>query len=98
MKDFNSYSRSDDNQGKKGDSKKVSSDPMDLFKNLSAKYEGKSADDVMSQIILEAERGRRNGTLSDKDIDNFASKVTPLLNEKQRKMLSAIVLRLKNIK
>jgi ATP-dependent Lon protease len=55
-------------------------------------------DDVMMQIIREAEKGRRNGTLSDQDIDNFASKVAPILNDKQRKMLSKIVERLKSIK
>lgn len=97
MKDFNSFV-SDDNANGKKKSQNGESSPFDMFATLSSKYEGKSADDVMMQIIREAEKGRRNGTLSDQDIDNFASKVAPLLNDKQRKMLSKIVERLKSIK
>ena len=36
--------------------------------------------------------------VSDKDIDNFASSVAPLLNDKQRKTLSLVVEKLKKIK
>ena len=98
MKDFNSYVSNDNNQSGKTGAKKTNVDPFDLFKTLSLKYEGKSADDMMAQIILEAEKGRRNGTLTDQDIDDFASKVSPILSDKQRKMLSQVVARLKSIK
>ena len=65
---------------------------------LSDTHGNLQAIDKMAQIILEAEKGRRNGTLTDQDIDDFASKVSPILNDKQRKMLSQVVARLKSIK
>ena len=49
----------------------------------------------MQAIIKEAEKSRKNGTLSDKEIDNFASTIAPLLNDKQRKTLASVVARLK---
>jgi len=52
---------------------------------------------MMQAIVSEAERSRKNGTLSNEDIDNFASSVAPLLNDKQRKMLMTVVQRLKKI-
>ncbi len=93
MKDFNSF---------KSNKQKVSnetfgSSPYEIFANLSKKYEGKSSDELMQAIIKQAEVGRRNGTLSDSDIDNFASTVAPLLSEKQRKTLYLVVAKLKKI-
>lgn len=88
MKDFLNYTESEDNQPKNGDA-------FSLFSFLARKYEGKSSEDMMSAIIAEAEKGRKNGTLTDEDIDNFAATISPLLDAKQRKMLSVIVGRLK---
>ena len=49
----------------------------------------------MAEILAEAEKGRRNGTLTDADIDKFAATVSPFLSDKQRRMLATIVKRLK---
>ena len=68
-----------------------------MFANLSKQYEGKSSDELMQAIIKQAEVGRRNGTLTDRDIDNFASTVAPLLNDKQRRTLNVVVAKLKKI-
>ncbi len=94
MKDFNSFK----SQSKKDDGQKQpSASPYELFAALSRRYEGKSTEELMQAIISQAEEGRKNGTLSDEDIDRFASTVTPLLNDKQRKMLKSVVSRLKKI-
>ena len=93
MKDFNSFKSSK----QKASSENFGSSPYEIFANLSKKYEGKSSDELMQAIIKQAEIGRRNGTLSDSDIDNFASTVAPLLNDKQRKTLYSVVAKLKKI-
>lgn len=94
MKDFNSFK----SQSKKAtETSENYSSPYELFASLSQKYEGKSSDELMSAIIKQAEISRKNGTLSNSDIDNFASTVAPLLNDKQRKTLQSVVKRLKQI-
>ena len=94
MKDFNNF-KSKQKQDAKQKSEGLS--PYELFASLSKNYEGKSTEELMQAIIAQAKEGRRNGTLSDADIDNFASTVSPLLNDKQRKTLTAVVNRLKKI-
>ena len=93
MKDFNSFK----SNKKKQENQSFGNSPYEIFANLSKKYEGKSSDELMQAIIKQAEIGRKNGTLSDSDIDNFASTVYPLLNDKQRKTLNTVVARLKKI-
>ena len=95
MKDFNTFTS--ENKTTKGETIDFSN-PMQAFAKLASEYEGKSADEIMSAIIKQAEISRKNGTLSDGDIDNFASSVAPLLNSSQRKMLQSVVDRLKSIK
>lgn len=94
MRDFSSFK----SQEKGSENINFNGDPFETFSKLSQTYEGKSADDIMKAIIVEAEKSRKAGTLSDKDIDNFASSVAPLLSEKQRKTLSLVVEKLKKIK
>ena len=65
------------------------------FAALASAYEGKNADEIMKAILTEAERGRKNGTLSDDDIDNFAALVLPMINPEQQKTLEKVVKRLK---
>lgn len=93
MKDFNSFK----SNKQKTSSESFGSSPYEIFANLSKKYEGKSSDELMQAIIKQAEVGRKNGTLSDSDIDNFASTVAPLLSDKQRKTLNSVVAKLKKI-
>ena len=93
MKDFNSFK----SNKQKVSNESIGNTPYEIFANLSKKYEGKSSDELMQAIIKQAEVGRRNGTLSDSDIDNFASTVAPLLNDKQRKTLNSVVAKLKKI-
>lgn len=94
MKDFNTFTSEKETQDETLDF----SNPMQVFARLAEKYEGKSADEIMLAIIKQAEISRKKGTLSDSDIDNFASSVAPLLNGAQRKTLQSVVDRLKNIK
>ena len=72
-----------------------SGDINSQFMKFASAYEGKSADEVMSAILAEAEKGKKNGTLTDADVDKFASSVSPFLTDKQRKMLNVIVKKIK---
>ncbi len=95
MKDFNDFK----NESVKPEGKNAQGDYSDIpkqFAALSAAYEGKSADEIMKAILKEAERGRKNGTLSDGDIDNFSEMISPMLTGEQRKTLDKVVKRLKN--
>ena len=87
MRDFNNYKPNGNNQNQGA---------YDMLKNFASKYEGASKTDLISAIKREAEKGRRNGTLSNKDIDNFASMLLPMLNASQKAELKKIVEELKN--
>ncbi len=90
MRDFNSFN-SNNNQNSQNAN-------MDLLKGLAKKYEGASEDEIISAIMQEAEKGRKRGTLSDSDIDNFAKMLYPMLNSSQRKKLTEVVDKIKKSK
>ena len=89
MKDFLNYKPADEPDKVQG------GDAFSMFSSLAKQYEGKSGDEMMAAILAEAEKGRRNGTLSDADIDKFAAVISPMLSEKQKKMLNVVIGRLK---
>ncbi len=90
MKDFNDFK----SEKKTGSEK--SGNPYSILNMFAQKYEGKSTDEMMNEIIKTAEEGRKNGTLKDGDIDAFYNTVYPLLNKSQREMLNTIVKKLKS--
>lgn len=63
---------------------------------LAGKYEGASEEQLMRAIYAEAKRSRKNGTLSDEQIDEFVSTVLPMLSAEQAKKLSAVAQKIKN--
>ena len=66
-------------------------DALNLLKGFAKKYEGASEQDIVSAILKEAEKGKKNGTLKNSDIDNFRDMLYPMLNPTQRKSLDKIV-------
>ena len=90
MEDFFSYS-----QRKEEDVNELNGDLASLISSLAAKYDGASEGELLSAIYKEAEKGRRNGTLSDKDLDNFARILSPLLDEGKRAKLKKVIEKLK---
>lgn len=69
----------------------------DLTKKIAQAYDGKSDLEMWQSILAEAEKGKRAGTLSNDEIDEFYRQFAPLLNDFQRKQLAKIVNRLKSI-
>lgn len=99
MRDFNDFKTCDatgiGNNGGDNAAINMNGNIAEQFSALASAYEGKNADEIMKAILTEAERGRKNGTLSDDDIDNFAALVSPMINPEQQKTLEKVVKRLK---
>ena len=90
MKDFNSYANeAQGNSGGRKDGYGV--DVTALLKSLAGKYEGADENEMIAAILDEAEKGRKNGTLTDADLENFERTVSPMLNETQRRKLRKII-------
>ncbi len=91
MQDFNSYANGSGPAGKGNDNL------SDMINSLAGKYNGASEAELMRAIVKEAEKGKRNGTLSNADIDRFAAMLSPMLDDKKRAYLKKIVAELKKI-
>lgn len=89
MDDFRKYSGETDPKNQQS--------IYDLVRSLAGKFDGKSQNELLSAIYREAEKGKRNGTLKNADIDNFAMAISPFLDDKKRKYLAKIVAELKKI-
>ena len=69
----------------------------ELTKKIASAYDGKSSADMLRNILAEAEKSKRAGTLSNEEIENFYQTFSPMLDSGQRKKLRAIVEKLKEI-
>ena len=94
MQDFNDFIKNSE-----GNTSKENIDPniFNLVNSLASKFDGKSQNELMKAIYEQAKRGKQNGTLTNKDIDNFANMLSPLIDTQKRKMLERIVAELKKI-
>ena len=70
---------------------------VELAKTLSKAMNGKSQGQLLQTIIAEAERGKREGTLTNADLDNFYNALSPMLDGFKRKKLKEVITRLKSI-
>ena len=68
-----------------------------LTAEIAKAFYGKSQKDVWQAILAQAEEGKRNGTLTNEDLDNFYKTVYPLIDGVKRKKLKSIIERLKEI-
>jgi hypothetical protein len=96
MEDFNSFVK---NQHENPTPDKLNMDKnlFGLISSLSNKFDGKSQSDLIKAIYEEAKKGKQNGTLSNADIDNFREMLSPLLDDKKRKILLKVTEELKKI-
>lgn len=93
MKNFKSYQ-----------AERTGSEPLpderaaaELTRKALAAYDGKSSVAVLADILTQAEAAKRNGQLSDEEIDAFYEQFAPFLEETQRKMLKSVTERLKKL-
>ena len=94
MQDFFDYANSQDSQNSVKD---LNPDFVNLVGSLSSKFDGKNQNELLKAIYDQAEKGKRNGTLSNAEIDGFARTLAPLLDDKKKKILYKIVDELKKI-
>lgn len=90
MKSFKEYA---DGEPKKEES--VSAE--ELTKKIASAYHGKSNADMLRSILLEAEKSKRAGTLSNEEIERFYQSFAPMLDGAQKKRLRQVVEKLKAI-
>ena len=91
MRSFKNYS------GKKVEKEEDGVGAAELTKKIAAAYDGKSSGAMWSDILREAEKSRRAGTLSDEEIDEFYRQFSPFLEAGQRRQLKSVVEKLKKI-
>ena len=92
MNDFKSYKPPED----KGNSADFDN-TVNLANQVVRAMNGKSQGQLWSTILAEAERGKREGRLTNADLDNFYNTVSPMVNGAQRKRLKEVIARLKDI-
>ncbi|MDE7076263.1 MAG: hypothetical protein K2O62_02955 [Clostridia bacterium] len=103
MKDFKSYSQNGANQSngaagaKSGGGNANVNQTVNMAAMLAKAFEGKSEAQVLQTIIAQAEQGKRDGTLTNADLDNFYNTLAPLLDGFKRQKLKGIIAKLKAI-
>ena len=91
MEDFASYS------GKKKAEEKTAEALVEEAKAAAGKYNGRSEGDMMKEIYARAVEGKRNGTLTNEQIEAFYRQFAPMLDGAKRKKLQRIVEQLKKM-
>ena len=69
----------------------------ELTKKIAAAYHGKSNAAMLKNILEEAEKSKRAGTLSNEEIESFYQSFAPMLNGMQKRVLRNVVDKLKEI-
>lgn len=69
----------------------------ELTERLTSAYEGKSDLEMLKNILQEAEKSKRAGTLTNAEIESFYEAFSPMLDAFQRKTLRMVVDKLKEI-
>jgi hypothetical protein len=96
MQDFNEFVNNGGGTGS-DQPEKMDKNLFNLVNSLAARFDGKSQNDLIRAIYEEARKGKKNGTLTNREIENFGAMLSPMLDEKKRKMLSKIISELKEI-
>ena len=94
MQDFNDFIKRD---GDKEEGFKSNQNVIDMVTKMAKQFDGKSQQELIKSVFEEAKKRKKAGTLSNSEIDGFYNMLYPMLDDKQRKMLSKIVSDLKRI-
>lgn len=70
---------------------------VNMAQMLAKAFNGKSEGQILQTIIAQAEQGKRDGTLTNADLDNFYNALSPLLDGFKRQKLRQIIQKLKSI-
>jgi len=83
MKDFNDFSGDENIEN--------------AARQVEREYGNKSQKDILGAIMAQAEKSKREGALSNDEIDKFYAALSPSLSSAQRKKLKKVVEELKKI-
>ena len=103
MKDFKSYAQDGENSKKSENAEAPKSgntnynQTVNMATMLAKAFDGKSEGQILQTIIAQAEQGKRDGTLTNADLDNFYKTLSPLLDGFKRQRLKQIITKLKSI-
>ena len=90
MDDFASFA-----SGKKGSEN--NRDFMKEAQRIAMKYNGRNENELISAIYARAAEGKRNGSLTNAEIDDFYRQISPMLDGAKRKRLNKLVEKLKSM-
>lgn len=93
MNDFKSYNPPED----KNNGKAQLNSTVDFANAVAKAMSGKSQGQLWQTILSEAERGKREGRLTNADLDNFYNSVSSMVDGAKRKKLKEVISRLKQI-
>ena len=96
MKDFKSYKPEENNNDEKQQSQNVEQ-TVNLAAAMAKAFNGKSEGQIWQTILEQAEQGKRNGTLTNADLDNFYNALSPLVDGFKKQKLKSIIAKLKSI-
>lgn len=82
-KDVRSMRREDLNDEEKGE--------YDRLKKAASQYQNMNEDQLLNELMRRVEAGKKDGSLSNADIDRFAAQAAPMLTPEQRKKLDALI-------
>lgn len=97
MEDFNEYAKRNARKDTKENANGTENNIFNLVNSLAGRFDGKNQSELIKAIYEEAKKGKRQGTLTNRDIDNFANMLSPMLDEKKRKILFKITDELKKL-
>lgn len=97
MEDFNEYAGRTYGENT-GSGSAGQSGLFGLVSEIAKKFDGKDQNELLKAVYDEARRGKANGTLTNEEIDRFAAVLSPVLDDKKRRILEKIVKDLKNIR
>lgn len=92
MEDFNEYAKNN-----KENISDKQNNVFELAKDIAKKFDGKNTDELLTAIYKEAKKGKKNGTLKNSDIDGFVAMLSPMLDDKKRRILIKVAEDLKRI-
>ena len=91
MKKFSDYAKNNQTKNSQNEQIKDIQIAFELLNRVASNYEGASENQLLSAIMSEAKKAKANGTLSNKEIENFVATISPMLNQNQRKQLEKVI-------
>ncbi len=98
MKDFKNYKPEENKSaGRQSTNNADVEQTVNLAAAMAKAFNGKSEGQIWQTILEQAEQGKRNGTLTNADLDNFYNALAPLVDGFKRQKLKSIISKLKAI-